>query len=95
MSTPASDPPWRGRWLLRAGARPGLVPMVLAAGLMIGLLLTFHGVVRGAVLRGELRRAAFAAHELALWRCTTLRTVPLRDACRAALDAAPAAPIGR
>lgn len=70
--------------------------MVLAALALLALLLTFHEVVRGAVRQGEQRRATVAAHELASWRCTTLRTTRLRDDCRAALDApvvARAAPI--
>jgi hypothetical protein len=90
MRALALGPLQRGWRRLSAGTRAEAVTMVLAAVALLGLLLAFHEVVRGAVVRGESRRAAVAAREVAAWRCTTLPAAPLRNDCRASLDNAPA-----
>jgi hypothetical protein len=46
---------------------------ILATIAIVGLLLAFHHVVRGAVQQGELRRKATATHAEAAWRCNILR----------------------
>jgi len=62
-------------------------PGLLAVLAVLGLVLAFHGVVRGAVAQGELRRAATAAQTEAAWRCNTLGGVLRREACLTALGA--------
>src|SRR3990167_1092290 len=47
-----------------------VILVVVAVG---GLMLAFHGVVRGAVEQGEGRRLATAALTQATWRCNPLR----------------------
>ena len=52
---PASLVPLQRLWRrLPSGKHAGLWPLLLAAPILIALLLAFHAVVRGAVLRGEL-----------------------------------------
>ena len=48
---------------------------------ILGLVVTFHQVVRGAVQQGEVRRQATAAHAEAVWRCRTLRGQGVRVDC--------------
>ena len=47
---------------------------------IIGLLVAFHQVVRGAVQQGELRRQATATYAEAVWRCNALRARQLPGA---------------
>jgi hypothetical protein len=83
-------PPLQRWWCqLCAGTRARRWSIVFAAAALIGLLFAFHNVVRGAVTQGEQRRAAVAARELALWRCSTQGSAPLRSSCRAVLDGPP------
>jgi hypothetical protein len=62
---------------MRASVWPG----TLAALAIVGLLLAFHQVVRGAVEQGELRRKATAMQAEAVWRCNALRGPLGRDDC--------------
>jgi len=48
---------------------------ILATIAIVGLLLAFHHVLRGAVQQGELRRQATATHAEAVWRCNSLRNL--------------------
>jgi membrane protease subunit (stomatin/prohibitin family) len=50
--------------------------------IIIGMLLAFHSVVRGAVQAGESRRQASAAQAEATWRCNLSRDVAARHSCR-------------
>jgi hypothetical protein len=59
----------------------------LASLALLGLLLTFHYVVRHAVRQGELRRVAAAMHAETAWRCNALGTRQLRDGCLLQLNA--------
>lgn len=78
------------RWRqLPAGARSRLWGL-LGVLAVLGLLVAFHQVVRGAVARAELRRAQSAVHSVAAWRCTTLGAAPQRNDCLAALGTDPA-----
>lgn len=52
-------------------ARPAVWQAILAVLAAVGLLLSFHGVVQGAVETGELRRQAAATHAIQTWRCNT------------------------
>jgi hypothetical protein len=54
---------------------------ILAALAAVGLLVTFHQVVRGAVQQGESRRIATAVHAESVWRCKALGTPLVRDSC--------------
>ena len=64
---PAHRPP---QWL-ELLARPAVWQTILAMLATVGLLLSFHGVVQGAVETGELRRQAAATHAMQTWRCNT------------------------
>lgn len=66
--------PRRHRWLLTCLGAAAVVLLTL-------LLLAYQSVVRGAVLNGESRRAAVAAHALEVWRCTALASLRSRQAC--------------
>jgi len=57
---------------------PGVVGMVLIAG----MLLAFLQVVSGAVQQGEARRVATAAQQVATARCTAMRGPSAQEACR-------------
>jgi hypothetical protein len=59
---------------------------ILATIAIVGLLLAFHHVVRGAVQQGELRRKATATHAEAAWRCNILRAL---DSCLVQQSAVP------
>ena len=76
-------------WRLPSLAYARFWALAVAALALLGLLLAFHEVVRGAVLQGEQRRAAVAAIELATWRCSTQPRATLRSSCLAALGAKP------
>lgn len=69
--------------------RPAPLAMVAALAIL-GLLLTFHQVVQGAVHRAELRRAAAVQHAQALRRCQALPEATRRTDCLLALNAASA-----
>jgi hypothetical protein len=73
---------------LPAAVRSRIWPGLLATLAVLGLVLAFHQVVRGAVEQGDLRRAASAARAEAAWRCAVLRGPLPRDSCLAQADAA-------
>ena len=78
---------WWGRLLtLSRGQRLAIGCAAVAA---IGLLLAFHAVVSAAVEQGEQRRAAVAARNLAIWRCSTLAGAAPRSNCVASVGAPP------
>lgn len=54
---------------------------------VLGLLVVFGQVVRGAVQQGQLRHEATARHSAATWRCQAMRSPRQRDACLAELNA--------
>ena len=64
--------------------RTSVWPVALAALLVVGLLVTFHQVVQGAVDQAMLRRQAAAQHAEADWQCRTapaqVRSVVLTQA---------------
>lgn len=77
------------QWLWHSGptAASGQVVLgLLAAVAIVGLLLAFHQVVRGAVAQGESRRHAVAVHADATWRCEALRGIGQSQACLAQLN---------
>lgn len=78
--------PWRqhGIFALRSQAWP----TILAALLMLGLLLTFHHVVRDIVQQGEARRIAAAEKHAGVWRCNALRSHSQRASCLAQVETA-------
>ncbi len=61
---------------------------ILAMLTVLGMLLAFHDVVRGAVQQGELQRLAAATHAEATWRCKVLSSPRERGDCQLQLDAA-------
>lgn len=67
---------------LPAGLRLPLWPRLLASLVILGMLLTFHQVVRGAVQQGELLRKASALQTEANWRCNSARDSRANDSCR-------------
>ncbi len=73
---PAHRPP---QWL-ELLARPAVWPAILAVLAAVALLLSFHGVVQGAVETGELRRQAAATQAMQAWRCNTLGDARASDA---------------
>lgn len=74
------------KFALPAGVRSSVWPKVLGAILILGLLMTFHQVVSGAVQQGELLRKSSALKAEATWRCSTVRS---RDSCMQSFNAAP------
>ena len=74
---------------LPVGPRSPLWPGLLAAAAILGLLLAFHQVVRGAVVQGEIRRAATVAHAHAASRCNSLTGLHMREDCLVQLNDAP------
>lgn len=78
--------PWRQHGIF--ALRSQVWPTVLAALLMLGLLLTFHHVVRDVVQQGEARRIAAAENHASVWRCNALRSHGQRASCLAQVEAA-------
>ena len=77
------------RWhRLPAGVRSPGWPVVLATVTLLGLLLTFHHVVRGAVQQSESRHKAEATHTEVTWRCNLLRDLRESESCLLQLNAA-------
>lgn len=69
-------------WLAGSGGLHSPVwPGVLALLLAMGLLLAFHQVVNGAVLKGDLQRKAAAMHAEASWRCNAMRGLKASAGC--------------
>lgn len=62
---------------------------LLAAAALLGLLLAFGQVVRGAVRQGELRNRAHALALEATWRCNIQHERARREACLQRIDAVP------
>lgn len=48
---------------------------------VLGMLLAFHAVTRGAVLQAQMRQQAVAAHAEAKWRCKDLRSIHASGEC--------------
>lgn len=76
---------WSG---LSATVRSTLWLGVLGTLMIVGMLLTFHQVVHGAVKQSELRHKASAAYAEATWRCNLLQGQGAGDTCKARLKAA-------
>lgn len=77
---------WSG---LRAAVLSPLWLGLLGSLMIMGMLLTFHQVVHGAVQQGELRHKATAAYVEASWRCNVLQGQGgAGDTCKAQLKAA-------
>lgn len=89
VGAPRSNPLQRWWLQLCTDSRARVWQVAFAAVALVGLLLAFHSVVRGAVTQGEQRRAAVAARELAVWRCSTVGKAALRSNCLAALGVQP------
>lgn len=82
----------RAGWRLLPAATRRLPPLAIAAVIaIVGLLLTFHQVVQGAVSRAEMRRAAAVQHAQAQRQCQALPEAARRSACLLALNATSAA----
>lgn len=73
---------------LPAGVRSPGWPVMLATVTLLGLLLTFHQVVRGAVQQSESRHKAQAMHTEVTWRCNLLRDLRESESCLLQLNAA-------
>ncbi len=56
--------------------------------IILGMLMTFHQVVHGAVQQGELRHKNSAAHTEATWRCKTLQGTVATGSCLLQLNTA-------
>jgi|CXWL01.1.fsa_nt_gi hypothetical protein len=82
-------PRWMTEWWQAVVWAP-LWAVILAVVAVVGLMLAFHGVVRGAVEQGEERRLATAALTQATWRCNALRGLGASGACLAQLSASAA-----
>ena len=54
---------------------------IVATLVVVGMLLVFHAVVKGAVQDGEFRRQADLTQAAVTWRCSLLRDLPARDSC--------------
>ncbi len=65
-----------------------LLTAALASLSILGMLLAFHAVMRGAVQRAESRQQALAAHAEATWQCKALRGPRARGSCLSLLNAA-------
>ena len=72
---------------LPARARSPGLPVVLAVLIILGMLLAFHQVVRGAVQQSELRHKAAAMHTEVTWRCNILRDPREAASCLLQLNA--------
>lgn len=53
---------------------------------VVGMLVVFYSVVRGATTAGELRRLDTAAQAAAVTRCHALPNGPIREHCLSALN---------
>ena len=73
---------------LRAAVLSPLWLGLLGSLMIMGMLLTFHQVVHGAVQQGELRHKAKAAYAEASWRCNALQSQGAGGTCKAQLKAA-------
>jgi hypothetical protein len=71
--------PWSRRGLPLPASK--VWPAVLAGAACLFLLVAFDQVVRGAVVRSELRRQAEAQHAEATWRCKALRGSGASQTC--------------
>jgi hypothetical protein len=77
-------------WLgLSGGLGSPVWPGILAMLIVLGMLLAFHQVVYGAVLKGDLQRKASAMHAEAAWRCNALRGTNASASCLFQLKGAP------
>lgn len=77
------------RWhRLPAVARLQVWPVILATLIIVGMLLAFHQVVRGAVQQSELRHKTAAMHAEVTWRCKILRNLSESESCLSQLNAA-------
>lgn len=72
---------------LPAAVRSPVWPGILSALIILGMLLTFHQVVRGVVQQSELRHQATAQRAEATWRCRALPGLQASRTCLLKLDA--------
>jgi len=72
---------------LPAGARAPGWPVILATLVILGMLLAFHQVVRGAVQQSEVRHKAAHMHAEVTWRCKILRDLSESESCLLQLNA--------
>jgi hypothetical protein len=70
----------------RFGVRSPVWPGLLATLIVLGMLMAFHQVVRGAVQQGELRQQAIATHAAATWRCNALNGTAASGSCLSQLN---------
>lgn len=75
---------WYG---LPTWVRSPVWPALLATLTILGLLLSFHQVVREAVQQSELRHRAGALHSEATWRCNTMSSQRASEGCLSQLKA--------
>ncbi|MCW7537277.1 hypothetical protein OOT46_05355 [Aquabacterium sp. A7-Y] len=87
----AAQPGWAAlQALLRSPRHQAAFGVMLA----LLLLLAFHQVLAGAVLRAEQARAAAGQRAEAAARCTDEPAAPLRDLCQASVQAGLSLPGG-
>jgi hypothetical protein len=72
---------------LPAVARSPGWPVILATLVILGMLLAFHQVVRGAVQQSEVRHKAAHMHAEVTWRCKILRDLSESENCLLQLNA--------
>ena len=69
------------------GVRSPVWSGLVATLIVLGMLMAFHQVVRGAVQQGELRQQAIATHAAATWRCNALNGTGASGSCLSQLNA--------
>jgi hypothetical protein len=62
--------------------------LALGTVAVLGMLMAFHAVMRGAVQQAQARQQTLAAHAEATWRCKTLRGLCGSGTCLSKLNAA-------
>ena len=73
---------------LPAAVRARVWPGILATLAILGMLLAFHQVVRGAVQQSELRHKAIAMQAEATWRCRAMSGLSASESCLLQLNSA-------
>ncbi len=78
----------RRRWhRLPAGGHSPVWPVFWAALIILGMLLAFHQLVRGAVQQSESRHKAVAMRAEAAWRCNSLKGRDATGSCLLRINA--------
>jgi hypothetical protein len=78
-SLSSHDAPGQAQWTL--GWWKTVSAWTLACLTMLGMLLAFHAVMRGAVQQAEARQQTLASHAEATWRCKNLSGLRAGGTC--------------